>query len=75
MNTTSTKSNSTDTNTLPGEREIHIRNEYPEIIASLKAIAKKLRSLNAMADIEDIETAAENLEWESGAAEAIINAQ
>lgn len=52
------------------ERELCVRNEYPGIIADLKRIASRLRTLRAMTDVDDIDAAIENLEWERG----VINA-
>ncbi len=70
--------NSTNINIISStttEREARVRDEYPEIISSLKAIASRLRALGAMTDIADLDIAAENLEWERGVAVSIINAQ
>lgn len=52
------------------ERELRVRDEYPGIIAGLKRIASRLRALRAMTDVDDIDAAIENLEWERG----VINA-
>lgn len=52
------------------ERELRVRDEYPGIIADLKRIASRLRALKAMTDVDDIDAAIENLEWERG----VINA-
>lgn len=52
------------------ERELRVRDEYPGIIADLKRIASRLRALRAMTDVDDIDAAIENLEWERG----VINA-
>lgn len=52
------------------ERELRVRDEYPGIIADLKRIASRLRALGAMTDVDDIDAAIENLEWERG----VINA-
>lgn len=51
-------------------RELRVRDEYPGIIADLKRIASRLRALRAMTDVDDIDAAIENLEWERG----VINA-
>lgn len=53
------------------ERELRVRDEYPGIIADLKRIASRLRALRAMTDVDDIDAAIENLEWERG----VINAR
>lgn len=53
------------------ERELRFRDEYPGIIADLKRIASRLRALGAMTDVDDIDAAIENLEWERG----VINAR
>lgn len=52
------------------ESELRVRDEYPGIIADLKRIASRLRALRAMTDVDDIDAAIENLEWERG----VINA-
>lgn len=52
------------------ERELRVGDEYPGIIADLKRIASRLRALRAMTDVDDIDAAIENLEWERG----VINA-
>lgn len=52
------------------ERELRVRDEYSGIIADLKRIASRLRALRAMTDVDDIDAAIENLEWERG----VINA-
>ena len=52
------------------ERDRRVRDEYPGIIADLKRIASRLRALRAMTDVDDIDAAIENLEWERG----VINA-
>lgn len=53
------------------ERELCIRNEYPGIISDLRRIVQRLRDLRAMTDVDDIDAAIENLEWE----QSVINAR
>ena len=57
-----------------GRREFRICDEYPGLIADLKRVAARLRALKAMTDVDDIDAAIENLEWEQSAALSLIKA-